>query len=428
MCNRVSGSGLRFRNGQSEAQCLDLSGVRDITLSDIQAQACGAIMFLYDKPDNWPTYAEWLANEGVVTSTAVTSRDVSLSGVKATAMLNVADSTLMIGNYRDSTSHPGWEGYDPPAYVTLRDIDIEGGNRVAVHECLDLKIDGLRLRNMSPGVSNREGAALVLQQSTHDTAATAGARLVGSVRDVLVENSQGMGVIVNAPENLDLDGITVRGYNLQGNAATNLGVSIERSGIKGGMRRIGRVSVEGGPANATDLRILETTGSEALYRYSLEGPFALKSTAVGTVNCDVRVGPSLMRRTVIPLDRADLTTATGLASKIYPLVHDTLNYHRLIYAAIINASAITGNLNNYILARLRLSVAGTATSVSGAAINLDNVSRVADQETPFPFTVNAPQTLIDPGSTLHLDLSRTGTGSVQAGLAVVVVTVPYTKV
>lgn len=248
-CTDVVLDGLQFRNGYREAQCIDTGAGDRWTISNVRAERTGPIVMIYVKANGWATYREWLESgdrhtENFVVPVNWTVRNVWGRDVGGTRKSRgtVLGESLRIGTYRNEHWFKKQRGGPSPRNITIENWTLENTAPIAVNDCENLTMKNIVMSNPLTLDDKEAGAALVLREPNP----AYGGKVTGSVADVTITNSRGMGVSAVAGNGLKLDNITVDGYNVGGAAQTNSGIRI-RSRIGSAEKpQVGRTSVKGG--------------------------------------------------------------------------------------------------------------------------------------------------------------------------------------
>lgn len=424
-------SRLKFSNCVYDG-CLDLSGVQRLQITDILAENVSSIAFIYPKVHCWPDYSTWASHNGEAawesreaegSQANIPCDDVTIRGVKGKA---ITAEAFRVGNLRSASEVSVWPGILPPLNVKFHDWDINGGLRAVVNEAINLDFQGMRLRNFQPGTNADVGvAALILQSGRSPTYETVEQTKLSGRAEVTVENCQGVGVQINAPtDEFRLDAKVIN-YNLQGEALSRFGVVCVAVGEKDNKLILGRIDVRGGSPSDFPLAIgLGNGGADS--RISMLGPFNFTSTAtLPFIGLDDDVTDYFEDIKYLPLGKIDMTSVSEIR---IPIVHADKVSYRLLYAAIVNQAAITGDGTNYTGVTLKRSRAGTINSLTNGAIALDNANVAADRVRQFNYDQNDTYALLAPGDTLLLSFSKAGAGSVCEGLMLAYAVLPFTRV
>jgi hypothetical protein len=274
----VDASALRFKNLLGEAQCIDTAGGTDWNIHDITAENTGSIIFIYTKPLMWPTYLEWLNNPADSMPTAyVIPERMTISRINARNAGKAGEETFRVANGR-RRHYP--EGISPPRDIVLRDVSVDGGYAANVNECRGLTIERMRLRGMQVPDDSGTGAALSLRQSLTNAQTTRNSELSGVVRDLTIENSAGIGLLVDAPSALTLSNVHVDGYNTRNSDRTRSGIDIRNLDVKNGAVVLDNLNARGGVgANLTDIGVSVRPGAPPSSRLNVQG--ALTGSTLG---------------------------------------------------------------------------------------------------------------------------------------------------
>lgn len=245
---------LQFRNGLREAQCIDTGGGDRWSISNVKAEDAGSIVTIYIKANAWPTYAQWLDSKGATTPNYVipsnmTVRNVWGRDVGLTKKGNHrSDEAARIGTYRDEHWYKRQHGGPSPKNITFEDWTLEDSSAIFVNDCENLVLKRVLITNPRTSNDRETGAGLVLRESN----LAFGGRVTGTVSDVTVKNSRGMGVNAVAGRGLSLDGITVDGYNLDQSNLTNAGIRLRARPGTADTPQLGRTTIRGGTGNNID--------------------------------------------------------------------------------------------------------------------------------------------------------------------------------
>lgn len=381
---------LTFKNGTNEAQCIDTGGGERWVVSDIVAENTGAIFFVYIKPGNWPTYAQWLADTSDAgTPTAVRPHDMVFQNIQGkTCGIVGGDECFRVGSYRDNSwSNPPFSQLsgvpNVVGKITVRNVTIDGGFFASVNECEDLFMDNITLRNLDCFDDADKGAALVIRQSVSTTQTTADSKVSGVARDINIINSQGKGLLLSAPSGkFRLEGIRVNGYNLRASANTKVGVEITRLSVKGGRFTRGDVDVTGGVApsgggKSIDFRLVGSGAALADYSLTLEGTLSCRSDPAAAIPVSVDLeGGALsnpcakltnLREMNVPAATAP-TTGPGTDVMLYKATSTAQAFFG--YMAVAFGANIVGDaVNNSFIRAQTVSSGGVRTSLTGQTID-----------------------------------------------------------
>lgn len=435
----------KFMNGIGESQCIDWSGIVGGIIDGLQADKVSTLVYIYDKPVNFPTYAEFIASQDGTNpdpalavanpATSIVSSNCRVTNVTATNMTSTNEDVIRVSNYREentTSAHDLWYRDCRLIHdISFASLDLQGGTRVIVNEGLGITFRDVTLRDFKPGTDSEDGAALAMRQSFHSPTATANSGLSGAVNGLYVYNCQGGVLAINGPGDMKVGDIWADGYNLQANGATSRGLRIERMGTKPGRTELGSCTLLGPPAANNDLLINGTVGSPPNFSFAVTGPLNLRTVPTSGNNLDVRVGGA-MRPDFVKLDPANTTRASAGAATVIvrqPVRRASNGYARIVKASILVNTAVAGDATNYSRIYFQRSRAGTLQNISGSVISYDNVARTADTEIPMPIVDNTAGTLLEPGDTLLVTMDTGGgLGSIVSGVALLLVTVPYVKV
>lgn len=309
--------------------------------------------------------------------------------------------------------------------LTMTNVNVSQSKRILVNEGQNITLQNINLTDCSPGSDDgsatRPGAALVLLQSRNDTDAIAESILSGTVENVVVTNSQGMGVFIYRPSNFSINRITVDGFNLQEEDNTAYGVRGSQMAGKPGLKTLGEIVVtnglSGGTVTAVDFWPEVASGVDGFFQ--LNGPFLLESS--GSIKIKGDLGPLVINQSarVIP------SQAVGATAIQIPLETERLCGGKFLYASLQNLAAITGSAINYSNLRIRkVDSAGTVSNItSDKAIDDAAVSAATSRDWNVDPTNAATDVLA--GEYVYAELTRTGTGSTIPNLLLTYVFVPY---
>lgn len=248
-CSDVNLDNLQFRNGFREAQCIDTAAGDRWTISNVRAENTGPIVMIYVKASGWPTYRQWLENGEKHPATFVvpanwTVRDVWGRNVGGTLKSRgeTLGESLRVGTFRNEHWFKRQRGGPSPKNITIENWTLEDSAPIAVNDCENLVMKNIVMSSPRTLDDREAGAALVLREPNP----AYGGAVTGSVSDVTITNSRGMGVSAVAGRGLKLDNIAVDGYNVGGGPQTNSGIRI-RSRIGSAEKpQVGRTAVKGG--------------------------------------------------------------------------------------------------------------------------------------------------------------------------------------
>jgi hypothetical protein len=251
-CWDVTLTGLRFRNGRREAQCIDTAGGSDWMVDDVVATDVGAIIFLYDKVDGWPNYDQWLTGFGRPAKDSVPLERVTVSNVVGLRAGYPGAEAIRIGNLRNHKwPLPQMKSLHD---VTLRHISLRDSYHILINEGENLDIRDIDLHNIRTPDDAETGAALAVREQTRRPGKPDyGSRISGSIGNIRIENSDGMGLSAIAGPDLHLSDIHIDGYNQSKRRLTAAG--IRRRPARGGpdMATLSAASaLNGGGATAVD--------------------------------------------------------------------------------------------------------------------------------------------------------------------------------
>jgi hypothetical protein len=250
-------SSLRFANGRGEGQCIDTAGGSNWRISDVVAQNTGPLLFIYAKGNAWRTYDQWLASGGRLTSDYVPPEDFLIRNVKGirSGLVNhkgghtaLKGEALRIGNVRRPRG-PG-ENFGPgPRNIVLEDIDLSDGGQIAVNDCTGLALRRIKMAGTLTASDATEGAALMLKRST----IKGGGVLSGTVSDVIIQNSTGMGVYAEAGPELSVERVSVTGYGSSSGPSNNAGIRLRKTPGAAIGARVTQVTISGGQRGGIDI-------------------------------------------------------------------------------------------------------------------------------------------------------------------------------
>lgn len=254
-CWDVTLERLQFSNGIKEAQCIDTAAGDRWTISNVRAENTGPLVTIYVKPSGWPNYRQWLEGgdrhpTSVVVPSNWTVRDVwgrNVGGTVKSGRESLGES-LRVGTYRNEHWFKRHREAPSPRNITIENWTLENSAPIAVNDCENLTMKNIVLSNPLTVDDKEAGAALVLREARPDV----GGRVTGSVSDVVIKNSRGMGVSAVAGQGLRLDSITVDGYNLSGGQQTNAGIRVRSRPGSTDKPVLGRTAVTGGRGNDVD--------------------------------------------------------------------------------------------------------------------------------------------------------------------------------
>lgn len=229
-CWDVTLEDLQFRNGFREAQCIDTAGGDRWTISNVRAENTGPILMIYTKAIAWPTYRQFLDHADKQKATNIVApsnwivrnvwgRNVGRTQKKKGDLLG---ESLRVGSYRNDHWFKVTGGTPSPRNITIENWTLDDSAPINVGDCENLVMRHVVITNPKTDDDGETGAALVLREPK----AANGGKITGIVSDVAVKNSRGMGVNAVAGRQLALENITVDGYNLGRNGATNAGIRL----------------------------------------------------------------------------------------------------------------------------------------------------------------------------------------------------------
>lgn len=243
---------LSFKNGRGEAQCIDTAGGARWRITNVIAENVGSVVFIYYKPNGRPTYQEWLQGKGRIAGYVIpediTVRDVRITKTEDWQPRKHGES-LRIGNYR--TSHAAKRnpmGGPGPKNIAIEDWTQKGGGRIAVNDCENLTMRRIRISDISVP-DDEKGAAIVIREPEM----ALGGAVTGSVSDVTIQNSQGMGISVVAGSGLSLSNISVENYNLANGGRTRAAIRMRPREGTTSKPNLGAFRVSGGPPGSVDV-------------------------------------------------------------------------------------------------------------------------------------------------------------------------------
>lgn len=255
-CWDVTLDDLQFQNGFREAQCIDTACGDRWTISNVRAENTGPIVMIYTKANGWPTYRQFLEHSGerkaaeiVVPSNWIVrnvwGRNVGRTHKRAGNRLG---ESLRVGSYRNEHWFKREGGGPSPRNITIENWTLEDSSPINVGDCENLVMRHVVITNPQTGDDGETGAALVLREPEP----AFGGKITGAVSDVVIKNSRGMGVNAVAGRQLSLDNITVDGYNLAHNGATNAGIRLRPRPGSLDKPSLGRSAVARGTGNDID--------------------------------------------------------------------------------------------------------------------------------------------------------------------------------
>jgi hypothetical protein len=234
-CWNVTLEKLDFKNAGNEAQCIDTGGGANWLIDDVIAENTGSIVYIYTKRGARPSYKEWLNSGGSEGATDyLPPQDWivrNVRGVKAGRLQKDGrkGESLRIGSFRADRWFKKMGAGPSPRNITIENWDLREGSPIAVNDCANLKMHRISLTDSYTPDNGQTGAALVLREPE----VSHGGEVTGEISDVVIKNSRGMGVSVEAGPKLVLKNITVDGFDLARGAHTRAGVRVRpRPGTK----------------------------------------------------------------------------------------------------------------------------------------------------------------------------------------------------
>jgi hypothetical protein len=271
----VNLSRLKFRNAYREGQCIDTGGGARWTISDVDAENTGAIVFIYNKSISWPTYDGWYnADDGEgherVTPNFVVPEKFTVKGVRGR---NVGkglgegkgagkEEVLRVGSYRVRGNHTDFPGkvVPSPRDITIEDWVLDGTYRIGVSDCENLTMRNITMNDVKAPDDPQVGAALVLREA----AAELGGSVTGMVSDIRIKHCDGMGVSIVAGAGLKLRDIKIDGFNQADGINTRTALRIRhRVGGNTSLAQVDNLTAQGGQAGdpAQDIAAIEPEAS-----------------------------------------------------------------------------------------------------------------------------------------------------------------------
>jgi hypothetical protein len=283
-----------------------------------------------------------------------------------------------------------------------------------VNEADNITIRGLKLIDCNPAINvgnmATEGAALVLRQSSNDTTAIAASLLRGTVEDVTIVNSQGMGVYISRPENISVNRISVNGYNLQEDDDTAYGVRGVAMAERGGIKTLGEIAVKNGTDGPTVTAVdlwPEVGSGGGTGKFNLPGPFACLTSGAIKVKGDM--GNLILNQTRVIIPSQSTIAA---ATVNFPLNMDPTRGGKVMAASVQTLAAIAGSDPNYTDLRFRkYNISGSYENLTSAQ-EFDKDAVAANTNRDWSALSTNSATDLVAGEYLVLEFTRQGTGSV----------------
>ena len=252
-CWNVTLEKLDFKNAGGEAQCIDTGGGANWLIDNVVAENTGSIVYIYTKLGR-ATYKEWLNGSGASSTEDVPPQDWivrNVRGVRAGRLQKDGrkGESLRIGSYRTDRWFKKMGVGQSPRNITIENWDLRQGSPIAVNDCANLKMRHVTLTDSSTPDNAQTGAALVLREPE----VSHGGEVTGQVSDVVIRNSRGMGVSVEAGPKLALTNITVDGFDVGRGAHTRAGVRIRPRPGQKDTAVLTDVRVSGGNASTTNI-------------------------------------------------------------------------------------------------------------------------------------------------------------------------------
>lgn len=252
-CWDVAMDDLTFKNGFGEAQCIDTAGGAHWLITNVKAENVSSIIYIYFKSDSRPTYEQWLEAGGARAVEYVRPEDFTVRGVQMDDPKHRKSGkhpySLRVGNIRNERSRERVPYAGGPKNIVIEDWSQKGGGQIVVSDCENLTMRRLDISDISTPDDVETGAAIVLREPD----AGIGGKVTGTVSDVVVRNSQGMGLTAVGGRALSLNSISVDTFNRGRGSVTNAAIRLRPS--KGSIAGpiLGAFHVTGGPSGATDL-------------------------------------------------------------------------------------------------------------------------------------------------------------------------------
>ncbi len=238
---------LSFKNGHGEAQCIDTGGGARWSITNVTAENVSSIVFIYVK-DGPLTYEQWAKGGGEQKGrpSPTPPENFTVRGVRAVSSSQRKTGrhfeALRVGNNRRDKER----NRPSPKDITIEDWSLKGGGRIVVNDCTNLQMHRITMSDNATPNDSVNGAALLVREA--DLAL--GGEVTGSISDIAIRNSQGMGLSVTAGPRLALNNISVDGFNLAQGDKTNAAIRMRpRKGTRD-FPSLGAVDVKGNPSGA----------------------------------------------------------------------------------------------------------------------------------------------------------------------------------
>ncbi len=431
-----------FGTTAEATQLIDLSSVTNVQISDVITDGYANIVGIYDKATTPPTWADGFTGTQVATppnyrtTNRVTVRDVigtnanyitAFPNDPAHPYINQA-SPLFVGISR--LADGSTTGRPSPQRILFENIGLANSGGVSIKEG-HVTINRLKMEGVPLQLDNGSYAALWATKQSGDNQIIADSTLRLALRDISITNASGASVFVQRPNALDLENITVDGYNLGGSLSSfaTRGISITRADFEGptvrsfgGHRVRGGVQAAGGAA-PTSFAISngDITYANPGYGIDWRGRCQFEDAVpIKVIGYDMHKHITPARE--VSLGVVDVTAATSQATA------PTTNPRFLVVAAgkdrvlvpnmqLILAQTIAANATNsvnYFVYRTRGGVE--------VVISSGNLSGGLTAGTPLDlnFSMAEPDIQLEPGDAVFVRFSRIGTGALLYGATLLV--------